>query len=331
MRWTACLLSLWLLVATLSTAECWENRCGDVDGVTPFEFPDAADVMYMESFLFQNGMPPPCTAAADVDTYQRITLRDLLYLVTHFFQGPLPTCPPANPPLNPPLHPNVFVELDDPVFPPNDSTVIVHLMFGNEVAVTGVILPVWVLIDYESPNSIDVLSIDSAFTAELRGYLYHQVDAANGRFMIGGWTLSGGLTAGYRTLATLKITIDPSTAYRDITVGWSSFPPVQDSVNTHYPLVLEPNLTPWKPDLHTYDDCQFRGNVDHIVGVGGIIDVADLVYLVEFFFHGGAPPPSFDEGDVDGITGPAGSIDVSDLTFLVAYLFQGGAPPPPCP
>ncbi len=77
--------------------------------------------------------------------------------------------------------------------------------------------------------------------------------------------------------------------------------------------------------------CRYRGNVDHIIGIGGPIDVADLSYLVDYLFKGGPPPPCPEEGNVDGLTGPGGPIDVADLSYLVNYLFQGGPPPPPCP
>jgi len=76
--------------------------------------------------------------------------------------------------------------------------------------------------------------------------------------------------------------------------------------------------------------CVNRGNVDHIVGVGGPIDVADLTYLVAYLFQSGPTPPCPQQGNVDGIVGAGGPIDVADLTFLVAYLFQSGAEPPAC-
>ncbi len=70
-----------------------------------------------------------------------------------------------------------------------------------------------------------------------------------------------------------------------------------------------------------------RGNVDY--DVGDAIDISDLVYLVDFMFSGGPPPPCFEEGDVDG--SGAAPIDISDLVYLVDYMFTGGPAPPPCP
>ncbi len=80
----------------------------------------------------------------------------------------------------------------------------------------------------------------------------------------------------------------------------------------------------------TLSSCQYRGNVDGIVGIGGPIDVADLTYLVTYLFKGGPAPPCIEEGNVDGIIGIGGPVDVADITYLVAYLYLSGPAPPPC-
>ncbi|MFH1686154.1 MAG: hypothetical protein ABIE70_01375 [bacterium] len=54
-------------------------------------------------------------------------------------------------------------------------------------------------------------------------------------------------------------------------------------------------------------------------------DIGDLVYLVNYMFNGGAPPPwpSW-RADVNGdSSGP----DIADLVYLVNYMFNGGPPP----
>lgn len=68
--------------------------------------------------------------------------------------------------------------------------------------------------------------------------------------------------------------------------------------------------------------CEIRGDVDH----SATINIADITYLVQFFFQGEAPLPCYEEGNTDGI----GNVNISDLTYLVAFIFQGGAPPMPC-
>ena len=53
----------------------------------------------------------------------------------------------------------------------------------------------------------------------------------------------------------------------------------------------------------------------------GIVDVADVFYLVNFLFAGGAVPRG--RADVDGVFG----IDISDVFYLVNFLFAGGPAP----
>ena len=53
------------------------------------------------------------------------------------------------------------------------------------------------------------------------------------------------------------------------------------------------------------------------------INVADLVFLVDYLFKGGAAPTAYESGNVDGI----GEINVADLTYFVDYIFKGGSAP----
>ncbi|MFH2050180.1 MAG: right-handed parallel beta-helix repeat-containing protein [bacterium] len=85
---------------------------------------------------------------------------------------------------------------------------------------------------------------------------------------------------------------------------------------------------PWIP----WSCCVTRGNVDRVVTTPGVpIDVADLVYLVDFLFKSGPPPLCSEEGNVDNYeTTPGLPIDVADLVYLVNYIFKSGPPPPAC-
>ena len=69
-----------------------------------------------------------------------------------------------------------------------------------------------------------------------------------------------------------------------------------------------------------------RGNIDY--DITNTIDIADIIYFVDYQFGtpSGPPPYCFDEADVDN----SGSIDIADLIYLVAYQFQSGPPPLPC-
>ena len=68
-----------------------------------------------------------------------------------------------------------------------------------------------------------------------------------------------------------------------------------------------------------------RGNVTD--DAGEIIDIADLIYLVQYAFGDYDPPPCMEEADIDG----SGGIDIVDITTLVAYMFRDGPPPVSCP
>ena len=58
----------------------------------------------------------------------------------------------------------------------------------------------------------------------------------------------------------------------------------------------------------------------------GVVDQADVAYLIEYLHKGG--PESFpnEAGDANG----DGTIDADDISYLIAYLHQGG-PDPVCP
>jgi len=77
----------------------------------------------------------------------------------------------------------------------------------------------------------------------------------------------------------------------------------------------------------------FSGGLDALVYICGDIDgdgsepnIADLVYLVDYMFAGGPPPPVLDAADVDGLD----EINIADLVYMVDYMFNGG-PEPVCP
>ncbi len=78
-----------------------------------------------------------------------------------------------------------------------------------------------------------------------------------------------------------------------------------------------------------------RGDIDYN-GLA-VIDIADLVYLVDYMFTSGPAPQCWMEANVDcsdaippnGIDGPE-DIDISDLVFLVDYMFTQGRPPCLC-
>ena len=61
------------------------------------------------------------------------------------------------------------------------------------------------------------------------------------------------------------------------------------------------------------------GDVDLSEG----IDIADLVYMVDWMFTGGPAPVAYDAAQMDGL----GTVDISDLVYIVEYMFDNGPPP----
>jgi len=57
----------------------------------------------------------------------------------------------------------------------------------------------------------------------------------------------------------------------------------------------------------------------------GSIDIADVVFSVNYLFASGPAPDPLEAGDVNC----DGTVDVADVTYLINYLFIGG-PPPVC-
>ncbi|MCK4606964.1 MAG: hypothetical protein KAU35_06685 [candidate division Zixibacteria bacterium] len=60
-------------------------------------------------------------------------------------------------------------------------------------------------------------------------------------------------------------------------------------------------------------------------GGEALIDISDLVYLVDYMFNEGPPPPVMSAANLDGRGG--GLLDISDLIYLVNYMFHQGAAP----
>lgn len=62
------------------------------------------------------------------------------------------------------------------------------------------------------------------------------------------------------------------------------------------------------------------GDID---GSNTDIDISDLVYLVDYMFNGGPPPPLMASADVNG----SGAVDIADLVYLVDFMFNDGPAP----
>lgn len=56
------------------------------------------------------------------------------------------------------------------------------------------------------------------------------------------------------------------------------------------------------------------------------VNIGDAVYLINYIFKGGPPPPCMDAGDANCDA----AANIGDAVYLVNFIFKGG-PPPCCP
>ena len=90
------------------------------------------------------------------------------------------------------------------------------------------------------------------------------------------------------------------------------------------------SVLPSSPLLAENNDCGVNiGNVYEgcicadLNGSGGLPDISDLTFYVDYMFGGGEPPIHINTADIDG----EGGVNISDLTYFVDYLFASGPPP----
>jgi hypothetical protein len=65
------------------------TQCGDINGDGAPSSPNVSDLVYLVTFMFSGGPPPPQMWAADVNCNGSETpdVSDLVYLVTYMFSG----------------------------------------------------------------------------------------------------------------------------------------------------------------------------------------------------------------------------------------------------
>jgi PKD repeat protein len=72
----------------LHLSSCCQGIRGNIDG-DPLEEINIADLVYLVSYMFQNGPEPTCMKEANVDgdIFEQIDIADLVYLTSYMFQG----------------------------------------------------------------------------------------------------------------------------------------------------------------------------------------------------------------------------------------------------
>ncbi len=79
-------------------------------------------------------------------------------------------------------------------------------------------------------------------------------------------------------------------------------------------------------DSSTYDFIIRFPNIVGDANSDGSVSNSDVVYLINYLFHGGPPPDPYWKGEVNGDC----NVSLSDIVYLINYLFKEGLPPVPC-
>jgi hypothetical protein len=108
------------------------------------------------------------------------------------------------------------------------------------------------------------------------------------------------------------------TAYTN-SLGDVTFNPAPSTQGSIYVTVTKHNFLPYEQTVEVSGYILGDANTD------GIVDPADVVYLINYLFKDGPAPNPLEAGDAncDGIVDPA------DVVYLINYLFKDG-PPPSC-
>ncbi len=340
-------LGLALAVIVLCAATSWSQDrdyvCGDVNGDGEFYQAMIDDIAYMLAYVLDGGPPPVEYAAGNLAGCGGANILDLVHMIeAAWSQFP----PDYNCDQFDPCTPQIVGSLTiDRV---GGMAALDSIPTGQEIAFhlrMTVDVDEWIRINgvtngfqIYSPTGaewnssrIDTTSVFNASCGlDLARKLISFSATGEGAdtLGIGAATLyMGGLRDGFDEI-THVITIGPidrSYAGHEICIDSSWFSPEGDWLWA--PGMYGPPMAPsWGgPYCFTvFDCCDLRGDIDR----NGTLDIADLVFLVDFMWLGGAEPACFELADINGDGQRA---DIADLVHFVNYMFLDGPDPVPCP
>jgi len=203
------------------------------------------------------------------------------------------------------------------------DTVEVVIRARNTIPLYKIIIPIETFGTLNVTHDYGAFSTDGCRTDYFETQTYQHFDPNNSRYTIKLETSSSDLQPGEGSILKLYFIIPGSASS-----GQTDTVEV-DGYNQYLPLfsgsIAEYQAVPMAGTI-TSGCCNYdgiRGDVDG----SGLINIADVIWLVDYIFFGGAPPPCIEEGDVNG----DGAINIADVVFLVDYIFFGGPSPADCP
>lgn len=188
-----------------------------------------------------------------------------------------------------------------------------HIRIANDSAVGAITMPLL----WAGPVSYDSVTFRESVYPALQ-YRTVTLDLGSNKVLLGAIPVSeppipptGGL------FASLCFTLTSNTGL--VTVDSTFFSPINHLIfTTTEPAGYTPQFVMGDFPVLQYwpGDANFDGKVN----------IADIVYLINYLFINGPPPPHPITSDVNG---PDRIIDIGDVVYLIAYLFQWGPTPLP--
>jgi hypothetical protein len=299
---------------TVTPGECW-NICGDLD---INGYVSSNDCILLRKFNHYALLPADVdTLCADTDGHDRLTLRDMMWLVSYvFWGGPASICPPDQSEYVP--QPSTdFAILMSAVWPADSSRVRIYPEFRAT-----------------APYS----SFAADFYIDVEGEVPHVAEWLPQAPPEAGWEWMGMYyPAGFpESLGVIMLTFDdlnraagPPDTYA---LGWFDIElpaaPYPRRINYRLagfpeghnrPMMVDTALVGWEIQSEPYlvrltGDC----NADWT------ITSADIVWLVNYVFKGGESPyPLPAVGDADC----TGNVTAADIIRMVGFVFKSGAAP----
>lgn len=314
----ACFL-LPCLCATPAVAQC-PGLCGDLN---TNGFISSSDWQALRHFLYLDSALTVSDHCADLDGYDLINSRDMLYLADYMsFGGTAPVCITSHGRIIP--SPSLNHRIDHTAFVPAHATnvaVLLRLVIVNSGVARAVNLAMKLSVDGVSPP-ID--SIDTDLDWSIGWANLSPVGGPPGSFKAGLFEPFGA-QPGTSDMLKLYITVEPQPFPRPIALEHVDLPPIMDDQSgiprpVQYTMILDNFYAAWIPDAPV---CPIWNTGDANVDL--LLTSSDVIYIVNYVFKGGFEPfPCPASADVDC----SGAVTSADIINLVNHVFKGG--PAPC-
>ncbi len=320
-------ISLTLILSGITQATTMSNDeqtiCGDANGNGKV---DHSDLTYIIAYLYASGPEPIPLCSGDANGDGCVNIADLTYLLVYLYGGgaaPVPGCCDGESDGQKNVNLNFTMSIDDQTVDAGDTGVVIPVIGAWDRTISGFSIGLHF-------NSTGFTVVDVNFTGTIAdgAFIQEYHEQRPGQLSIGvAWFPGNYMEAGSGVLAKIIFDVSGDTAPGDYLMDlglFGGYPPVECSYADENCTALYPDLTDGTITVPSDEyDCGDVNDAD------GAIDIADLVYLVDYMFTGGPEPPIMCQADMNA----DGAIDIADLVYLVDYMFQGGPPPvePCCP